>query len=67
VDLSALSATEADVTLTGSRHALVAVSDRARIAGNGSVVLVTKPKTLDLALGESGRVFTLGDVPTASR
>jgi hypothetical protein len=67
VDLSALSATEADVTLTGSRHALVAASDRARIAGNGSVVLVTKPKTLDLALGESGRVFTLGDVPTASR
>jgi hypothetical protein len=67
VDLSSLSATEADVTLTGSRHALVAASERVRIEGNGSVVLVTKPRTVDLALGESGRVFTLGDLPTAGR
>ena len=61
VDLSALEASEADVTLTGSRHALLAATDRARISGNGSVVLVTRPKTLDLDLGESGRVFTLGE------
>jgi hypothetical protein len=60
VDLSALAANEADVSLTGSRHALVGASDRVRVSGNGSVVLVTKPETLDLALGESGRVFTLG-------
>ena len=49
------------MTLSGSRHALVAASERVRVSGNGSVVLVTKPKTLDLALGESGRVFTLAD------
>ena len=61
VDLSGLKASEADVTVTGSRHALLAASDRARISGNGSVVLVTRPKTLDLDLGESGRVFTLGE------
>jgi hypothetical protein len=65
VDLSALAATEADVTLTGSRHALVGANDRVRVSGNGSVVLVKRPKSLDLALGESGRVFTL-DNPTAS-
>lgn len=59
-DLSALAATEADVAVTGSRHALVRATDRVRVSGNGSVVLVTKPKTLDLALGESGRVFTVG-------
>jgi hypothetical protein len=58
VDLSTLAAVEADVSLTGSRHALVAVRDRARISGNGSVVLVGKPE-LQLDLGESGRVFTL--------
>ena len=61
VDLSALAAGEADVTLTGSRHALLAASEKARISGNGSVVLVGKPKTLELNLGESGRVFTLGE------
>jgi hypothetical protein len=61
VDMSALKASEADVTLTGSRHALLAASDRARISGNGSVVLVARPKVLDLDLGESGRVFTLGE------
>ena len=59
--MSGLKATEADVTLTGSRHALVAASDRARISGNGSVVLVNRPKTVDLDLGDSGRVFTLGE------
>jgi hypothetical protein len=61
VDLSALSASEADVKLTGSRHALLAASEKARISGNGSVVLVRKPRTLDLDLGESGRVFTLNE------
>jgi hypothetical protein len=61
VDMSGLKATEADVTLSGSRHALVAASDRARISGNGSVVLVSRPKSVDLDLGESGRVFTLGE------
>ena len=60
-DLSALAAEEADVTVTGSRHALVAVSEKARISGNGSVVLVSKPKILDLDLGESGRVFALSE------
>ena len=53
VDLSALTAAEADVTLTGARHALVAVRDRARITGSGSVVLIGKPAELQLALGES--------------
>ena len=61
VDMSRLKATEADVSVTGSRHALVAVSDRARISGSGSVVLVTRPKSLDLDLGDSGRVFTMGE------
>lgn len=61
VDLSALAAAEADVSLTGSRHALLAASERARISGNGSVVLVSKPKDLELDLGESGRVFTLSE------
>jgi hypothetical protein len=61
VDLSALAANEAEVTLTGSRHALLAVSEKARISGNGSVVLVNKPKDLELDLGESGRVFTLSE------
>jgi Putative auto-transporter adhesin, head GIN domain len=65
VDLSELTAREADVTLTGSRHALVGASERVRVSGNGSVVLVKKPKSLDLALGESGRVFTLGEAATA--
>jgi hypothetical protein len=61
VDLSALAAGEADVTLTGSRHALLAASEKARISGNGSVVLVSKPRDLKLDLGESGRVFTLSE------
>jgi hypothetical protein len=60
-DLSALSAVEADVTVTGARHALVSARDRVRVTGNGSVVLLVKPKDLELDLGESGRVFTLGD------
>jgi hypothetical protein len=59
VDLSALSAEHADISVTGSRHALVAVRDSARISGNGSVVLVGNPKDLQLELGESGRVFTV--------
>jgi hypothetical protein len=61
VDLGQLAAQEAEMTLTGSRHALVAASDKARISGNGSVVLVAKPKSLELDLGESGRVMTLGE------
>ena len=61
VDLSSLDASEADVTLTGSRHALLAAREKARISGNGSVVLVRKPKELELHLGESGRVMTLGE------
>jgi Putative auto-transporter adhesin, head GIN domain len=61
VDLSALAADEAEVTLTGSRHALLAASEKARISGNGSVILVNKPKDLELDLGESGRVFTLSE------
>ena len=61
VDLSALAANEADVTVSGSRHALLAASEKARISGNGSVVLMSKPKTLELDLGESGRVFTLSE------
>jgi len=61
VDMSALAASEANVTLTGSRHALVAASEKARISGNGSVVLVSRPKDLQLDLGESGRVFTLSE------
>ena len=31
------------------------------LVGNGSVVLVSKPKSLELDLGESGRVMTLGE------
>ena len=61
VDLSALTAGEADVSLTGSRHALLSASRKARISGNGSVVLVSKPTELELHLGESGRVMTLGE------
>lgn len=60
-DFSALTATEADVSVTGSRHALLAATEKARISGNGSVVLVGKPKSLDLQMAESGRVFTLGE------
>lgn len=60
-DLSGLSAAEADVTLTGARHALVSARDRVRVVGNGSVVLTVKPKELQLELGDSGRVFTLGE------
>jgi hypothetical protein len=60
-DLSALTAAEADVSVTGSRHALLAATEKARISGNGSVVLVGKPKSLELKLAESGRVFTLGE------
>lgn len=60
-DLSGLSAAEADVTLTGARHALVSARERVRVTGNGSVVLVVKPENLELDLGDSGRVFTLGD------
>lgn len=66
-DLGTLEAREADVTLTGSRRAIVSVSDRARVSGSGSVVLARKPKTLDLDLGESGRVFTLGDAQAQLR
>lgn len=61
VDLSTLAAAEAEVNLTGSRHALVSATNKARISGNGSVVLVSKPKDLELHLGESGRVMTLGE------
>lgn len=61
VDLSTLAATEADVDVAGARHALLAVRERARISGNGSVVLVGKPAKLQLDLGDSGRVFTLGE------
>jgi len=60
-DLSALTAAEADVSVTGSRHALLAATEKARISGNGSVVLVGKPKSLELKMAESGRVFTLGE------
>ena len=60
-DLSALTAVEADVSVTGSRHALLAATEKARISGNGSVVLVGKPKSLELKMAESGRVFTLGE------
>jgi hypothetical protein len=60
-DLSALSAAEADVNVSGGRHAIVAARDRARVSGNGSVVFVGKPAELQLSLGDSGRVFTLGD------
>lgn len=60
-DLSGLTATEADVSVTGSRHALLAATEKARISGNGSVVLVGKPKSLELKMAESGRVFTLGE------
>jgi hypothetical protein len=60
-DLSGLSAAEAEVNLTGSRHAIVSARDRVRVIGNGSVVLTVKPKDVQLELGESGRVFTLGD------
>ncbi len=66
-DLGTLEALEADVALTGSRRAIVSASERARVSGNGSVVLVRKPKTLDLDLGESGRVFTLGDAQAQVR
>lgn len=61
-DLSGLSAADAEVTLTGARHALLSARDRVRVTGNGSVVLMVKPRELQLELGESGRVFTLGDV-----
>jgi len=61
VDLSGLAAREAQVSLTGSRHALLAASEKASISGNGSVVLVGKPKDLKLNLGESGRVFTVSE------
>jgi putative autotransporter adhesin-like protein len=60
-DLSGLRALEADVSVTGSRHALLAATEKARISGNGSVVLVGRPKALELDMAESGRVFTLGD------
>lgn len=66
-DLGALDVAEADLSLTGSRHAIVSVSDRARVSGNGSVVLVRKPISLELDLGESGRVFTLGDAQAQLR
>jgi putative autotransporter adhesin-like protein len=66
-DLGALEAAEADLSLTGSRHAIVSVSERARVTGNGSVVLVRKPKSLELDLGDSGRVFTLGDAQAQLR
>lgn len=60
-DLSGLTAAEADVTLTGARHALVSARERVRVTGNGSVVMVVKPAKLELDLGDSGRVFTLGE------
>jgi hypothetical protein len=60
-DLSALTVAEADVSVTGSRHALLAATEKVRISGNGSVVLVGKPKSLELKMAESGRVFTLGE------
>jgi hypothetical protein len=60
-DLSALTVAEADVSVTGSRHALLAATEKARISGNGSVILVGKPKSLELKMAESGRVFTLGE------
>lgn len=65
-DLSALSAAEADVTVSGGRHAIVAARERARVSGNGSVVFIGKPADLQLALGDSGRVFTLGDALASS-
>jgi len=61
VDLSALKVQEAQVSVTGSRHALLAASEKAHVSGNGSVVLVGKPRALELDLGESGRVFTLAE------
>lgn len=64
-DLSGLTAREAEVTVSGSRHALLAATERARISGNGAVVLVTQPRQLDLDLGESGRVFSLGAAQAA--
>jgi hypothetical protein len=64
-DLSGLSVEDAEVSVSGSRHALLAASGRAHISGNGAVVLVTHPRQLDLDLGESGRVFSLGAAQAA--
>jgi Putative auto-transporter adhesin, head GIN domain len=66
-DLSALLALDAEVAVSGSRHALVSATGRARITGNGAVVLVTQPQQVDLDLGESGRVFSLGAAQTAHK
>ena len=66
-NLSGLIARDAQVSVTGSRHALLAATGHARISGNGAVVLVTQPQQLDLDLGESGRVFSLGDAQAARK
>jgi hypothetical protein len=64
-DLSGLIAGDAEVSVSGSRDALLAATGRARISGNGAVVLVTQPRQVELDLGESGRVFSLGAVQAA--
>jgi hypothetical protein len=64
-DLSGLIAGDAEVSVSGSRHALLAATGRARISGNGAVVLVTQPRQVELDLGESGRVFSLGAAQAA--
>ncbi len=57
VDLSQLVSAGAEVSLTGSRHALLAPTEWAKVSGGGSVVFVTRPAKVETNLGESGKVL----------
>ncbi|HEY6125772.1 MAG TPA: DUF2807 domain-containing protein [Steroidobacteraceae bacterium] len=65
-DLSGLATDGAEVTVSGSRQALIAPLSWATLSGNGTVVLLTNPPRVDTNFGESGRVIR-ATPPLASR
>lgn len=56
-DLSQVQAQGAEVSLTGSRRAIIAPTSWAKLSGNGAVVLLTRPGQLTQELWGAGRVI----------
>ena len=56
-DLSQVQAKGAEITLSGSRKAIIAPELWAKLSGNGSVVLLTRPEKVTQELWGAGRVI----------
>lgn len=56
-DLSQVQAQGADIQLTGSRNAIIAPVAWAKLSGNGTIVLLTRPARLTQELWGAGRVI----------